>query len=340
MEKINLDTFYGEKFISVSPGELIEGVVVAVNDNDVTIDFGYKYEGTVQRSEFEDKLPAAGDTLPVIVKKIDDEKGRIFLTHKGAKKRIAIEKINKALREKTSVKGIVKERVKGGFIVDIGLNSFLPFSLAGIKKNEEPDDLIGEEIEVFLESFDASRKRAVLNRKELLEGRHKNELRRFLSGLRKGDTLQGVISGFASFGAFVDVGPMKGLIRLSDLSWRKVDHPSKVVSEGDRVSVIVLHADVEQEKLLLGLKQAEKTEWHKRAEKINEGKIIKGTIKKVTTKGIFVWIGRGIDGFLPLEELRSYTRKLHVLREGDAITVKVGSVDLINREIILKHPTQ
>lgn len=339
MEKREINSLYEEAFKKLSPGDLLEGKIISENEGDFVIDVGYKYEGLVPKSEFGEEVPGVGSKVAVIVRKVNDDEGRIVLTHSGALRRIAFEKVKEAQETGFPIKGEVKSRIKGGYLVDVGVNAFLPFSLSGITRNENPDDLVEREIEAYVETFDYRKKKIVLDRKTLIEERKEHEIDEFLRELRRGDILKGKITAITGFGAFVDVGPLEGLVRTTDVAWGKVENISEVLKPGENYRVAVLSVDIEKRKLQLGIKQARKSVWHERVKSLSSGEVINGRIKKVTTKGIYAWLKPGLDGFLPLEELRKYTRRVNVLREGDPITVKVKSIDTLDREIILGHPT-
>lgn len=339
MEKREINSMYEEAFRKLNPGDLLEGKIISENESNFIVDVGYKYEGLVPKSEFGSEVPDIGSRVAVIVRKVNDDEGRIVLTHSGAVRRIALERIKEAYETRSPVKGEVRSRVKGGYLVDVGVSAFLPFSLSGISKHENPDELVGKEIEAYVESFDYQRKKIVLDRKTLIEEIREREIESFIKNLKRGDILTGKVTAITSFGVFVNVGPMEGLVRTSDISWGKVGNISEVVKPGETYRVAVLSVDAENKKLQLGIKQAQKSIWHERVKSVRVGEVIKGRIKKVTKKGIYIWLRLGLDGFLPLKELRKYTRKVGILREGDSITVKVKSIDTIDREIILGHPT-
>ena len=320
-------------------GAVITGTVLSATEFDVVVDVGYKYEGVVSASEF-DEIPAPGSTILVEIRAIDDEHGRLVLGHRDAARRAAWEDIVAAHRDRTPVRGLVSKKVKGGYIVDCGIECFLPFSKSGVRRGESDDAVLGREIVFYIDSIDERRTRAVVDRKTYLEEERQKEITEFLPGIKAGDVLEGTVTGITNFGAFVKVGPIEGLVRKGDVSWRPVDHPSQVVRVGQEVRVVVLDVDAESHRLLLGIKQAQRGRWHDEATAFAIGQVLTGTVKAVVPEGVRVSLSERVSGFLPGEELGKYVRNLSGLTEGDQLTVRIKEIDELNRRVILGHPTR
>lgn len=320
-------------------GSLIEGEVVGYTENEVLLNIGYKYEGAILKSEFKKDIPSRGEPVKAIVSLVNEKSGVVVLSYKKARAIQAIDNIKKALEEGKRIKGRITKKVKGGYLVDIGLTAFLPGSLSGIPRGTENDRIVNREVEVKVKSMDQKKKDIILDRVSVLEEDRKKRARTFLSSLERGDMVEGVVKNITDFGVFIDLGPVDALVRTRDLSWKVVEHPSEIVSLGQKAKLKVLNVDIEKERLLCGLKQTITTRWHKLARTVRPGQVFKGTVKKRANRGTYIWLKPGLDGFLPKEEYSKYIRKITDLSEGDSINVKIKEIDEMSMTIVLVHPT-
>lgn len=331
--------FAFEGLPELARGQLVNGTVAGIVGTEVVVDVGYKYEGIVPLSEFETE-PEVGATIPVTVARVDDENGRILLAHRDAARQIAWRELEDAHAERRPVTGRVKERVKGGFIVDCGVDCFMPFSLSGVRRSESPDELVGKEVTAYVESLDSRRRRATVDRKTYVDEQKEVAVAAFFPTIQRGDVLDGEVVGVTDFGAFVRVGPVDGLVRKGDLSWRQVEKPADAVRVGQRVKAVVLEVDEGNRRLLLGIKQAQRGRWHDEAKRVREGQVVMGTVAAVTPDGLRVALTGRLTGFLPAEELAKYERNLSNLGEGSQLSVRVREIDELNRRIVLAHPVK
>lgn len=327
--------------VEIKKGRVVRGPVIAVLEDSVIVNLGYKYDGLVPISEFSNKVPEIGEEIPVIVKKIDDKAGVVLLSFKSAERREALQKVSEAKEKGLPVKGVVIRKIKGGYLVDLGfrfLKGVLLEELSGASLDGPVKT--GSEVEAYVDAIDVKRRRVILDRERFLKERKEKGVVEFLQNLKVGEKLKGKVKNITDFGVFVNIGPVDVLIRKRELSWRRFEKPEEVVKVGDEVEFVLTHVDIENKKLQGSVKQATKTRWHMLAEKVKAGDIFEGKVKKKTSAGIYVWLMPGLDGLLPKEEFSKYIRDVSLLAEGDPIRVRVKSVNLQARMIILTHPTR
>ena len=257
-----------QTLVTFNDGDVIEGTIVRVDRNEVMVDVGYKSEGVIPSRELSvrkgvnpKELVNEGEKIQALVLDKEDDEGRLILSVKRAVYEKAWGDIQKVSDDKTSIKGTVIESVKGGLIVDIGVRGFLPASLIDVRRVKELSSYIGEEIEAKILELDRQRNNIVLSRKAHLEEEMSEERQGFLDDLQVGDIKEGKISSIVSFGAFVDIGGMDGLVHVSELSWRHVENPNEIVKVGDTVTVKVLEIDNDKERISLSIKQVKEDPW-------------------------------------------------------------------------------
>jgi ribosomal protein S1 len=322
-------------------GAVVRGKVISIDKESVIVNISYKYDGILFVSEFGGHLPEIGEEIPVIVRRIDDRAGVVWLSFKNAARKEVIQKLT-ALKEKDQpIEGKILRRIKGGYLIELGLRYFkgvLLDELSGLKPEARLE--IGEEIKAYIDAIDFRRNRVILDRERLLKETKEKELLEFLSKLQVGQKLKGTIKNVTDFGIFVNVGPADVLIRRRELAWKRFNHPSELFNPGDEVEFIVTSIDLEKKKVQGSIKQATKTRWHLLAENVKVGQVFEATVKKKTEAGLFVWLQPGLDGLLPKEEFSKYIRDVASLQEGEPIRVKVKSVNLPARLIVLTHPTR
>ena len=325
-------------------GDLVKGTVVKIDHDEVLLDIGFKSEGVIPSRELSirnDVNPAdivsLGDEIEALVLQKEDKEGRLILSKKRAQYERAWATIEELKNKGEMVSGPVIEVVKGGLIVDIGLRGFLPASLVELRRVRELQPYIGKTIEAKIIELDRNRNNVVLSRRAWLEEAQKEQRGDFLTNLKPGERRKGVVSSVVNFGAFVDLGGMDGLIHVSELSWKHVEHPSQVVAVGDEVEVEVLDVDMTKERISLSLKTTQADPWQQFADSHGTGQLVYGRISKLVPFGAFVQVGDGIEGLVHISEMASHHVDLpeQVVKPGEELWVKIIDVDLQRRRISL-----
>ncbi|ADI67992.1 30S ribosomal protein S1 [Mobiluncus curtisii] len=325
-------------------GDLVSGTVVKVDRDEVLLDIGYKTEGVILSRELSikhdvdpDAEVKVGDEIEALVLQKEDKEGRLLLSKKRAQYERAWGDIEKVKQEDGVVTGTVIEVVKGGLIIDIGLRGFLPASLVEMRRVRDLQPYIGRQLETKIIELDKNRNNVVLSRRAFLEQTQSEVRTTFLSTLQKGQVRKGVVSSIVNFGAFVDLGGVDGLVHVSELSWKHIDHPSEVVQVGQEVTVEVLDVDFDRERVSLSLKATQEDPWQTFARTHKIGQIVPGKVTKLVPFGVFVRVEDGIEGLVHVSELA--TRHVEVPEQvakiGDEIFVKVIDIDLERRRISL-----
>ena len=323
-------------------GDLVEGTVVKIDHDEVLLDIGYKTEGVIPSRELSikkdvdpDEVVEVGDTIEALVVTKEDKEGRLILSKKRAQYERAWGDIEKIKEADGVVEGTVIEAVKGGLIVDIGLRGFLPASLVEMRRVRDLSPYIGQTIKAKILELDKNRNNVVLSRRQYLEETQSEVRETFLSQLKKGQIREGVVSSIVNFGAFVDLGGVDGLIHVSELSWKHIDHPSEVVKVGDKVTVEVLDVDLDRERISLSLKATQEDPWQRFARTHVPGQIVKGKVTKIAAFGAFVELTNKIDGLIHISQLsRDRVEKVKdVLNVGDEVEARVIKVDTDERRI-------
>ncbi|RBP98357.1 30S ribosomal protein S1 [Bifidobacterium aemilianum] len=325
-------------------GDLVEGTVVKVDHDEVLLDIGYKTEGVIPSRELSikkdvhpDEVVEVGDQVEALVVTKEDKEGRLILSKKRAQYERAWGDIEKIKDADGIVEGTVIEAVKGGLIVDIGLRGFLPASLVEMRRVRDLSPYIGQTIKAKVLELDKNRNNVVLSRRQYLEETQSEVRETFLAQLKKGQIREGTVSSIVNFGAFVDLGGVDGLIHVSELSWKHIDHPSEVVKVGQKVTVEVLDVDLDRERISLSLKATQEDPWQRFARTHVPGQIVKGKITKIVQFGVFVSVEDGIEGLVHISELanRHVDNPETVVKSGEEVFVKVIDVDLDRRRISL-----
>ncbi|MER3453866.1 MAG: 30S ribosomal protein S1 [Acidimicrobiia bacterium] len=325
-------------------GDIVAGTIVKVERDEVLVDIGYKSEGVIPARELSIRqdvdprdIVQEGDRIEALVLDKEDAEGRLVLSKKRAqyeKAWIDIEKI----RETTGiVAGPVIEVVKGGLILDIGLRGFLPASLVDLRKVKDLQSYVGQILECKIIELDRNRNNVVLSRKAYLEESQRERRTAFLESLQPGERRKGVVSSVVSFGVFVDLGGMDGLVHVSEISWRHVEHPSEVVKVGDEVEVEVLDVDKESQKISLSMKACQEDPWEVFAREHSKGSVVQGRVSKIVPYGAFIEVADGIEGLVHISEMAHYhvQQPQQVVSVGDTVKVKVIEIDLARRRISL-----
>ncbi len=325
-------------------GDIVDGTVVKVDRDEVLLDIGYKTEGVIPSRELSIKhdvdpgdVVKVGDAVEALVLQKEDKEGRLILSKKRAQYERAWGTIEQVKEEDGVVTGQVIEVVKGGLILDIGLRGFLPASLVEMRRVRDLQPYVGQELEAKIIELDKNRNNVVLSRRAWLEQTQSEVRQNFLNELQKGQIRKGVVSSIVNFGAFVDLGGVDGLVHVSELSWKHIDHPSEVVAVGDEVTVEVLDVDLDRERVSLSLKSTQEDPWQAFARLHQIGQIVPGKVTKLVPFGAFVRVEEGIEGLVHISELAERHVEIpeQVVQVNGDVMVKIIDIDLERRRISL-----
>ncbi len=325
-------------------GDIVDGTIVKVDRDEVLLDIGYKTEGVIPSRELSIKhdvdpgdVVAVGDKVEALVLQKEDKEGRLILSKKRAQYERAWGTIEKVKEEDGVVTGTVIEVVKGGLILDIGLRGFLPASLVEMRRVRDLQPYVGQDLEAKIIELDKNRNNVVLSRRAWLEQTQSEVRQNFLTQLQKGQIRKGVVSSIVNFGAFVDLGGVDGLVHVSELSWKHIDHPSEVVEVGTEVTVEVLDVDMDRERVSLSLKATQEDPWQAFARLHQIGQIVPGKVTKLVPFGAFVRVEEGIEGLVHVSELAERHVEIpeQVVQVNEETMVKIIDIDLERRRISL-----
>jgi small subunit ribosomal protein S1 len=331
-------------FHDFGDGDIVEGDVVKIDRDEVLLDIGYKSEGVIPSKELSirhdvdpNEVVKVGDHIEALVLQKEDKEGRLILSKKRAQYERAWGRIEEVMNSGQTIKGPVIEVVKGGLILDIGLRGFLPASLVDLRRVRDLHPFVGTELEAKIIELDRNRNNVVLSRRAFLEESQSEGRKKFLEGLQKGERRKGTVSSIVNFGAFVDLGGVDGLVHVSELSWKHVDHPQEVVTVGQEVEVEVLDVDLERERVSLSLKATQEDPWKEFERTSQAGAIITGQVTKLVPFGAFVRVAQGIEGLVHISEIshEHVDTPESVLSVGDEVQVKVIDVDVNRRRVSL-----
>lgn len=340
----SLDDAYSASMVVVDDGQLVAGTVVRVDRDEVLLDIGYKSEGVIPSRELSirndvdpSEIVSIGDELEALVLQKEDKEGRLLLSKKRAQYERAWGTIEDVKERNGVVSGPVIEVVKGGLILDIGLRGFLPASLVELRRVRDLQPYVGRSLDAKIIELDKNRNNVVLSRRAFLEETQKEQREDFLANLTPGEVRSGVVSSVVNFGAFVDLGGMDGLIHVSELSWKHVDHPGSVVTVGDEVTVQVLEVDLSRERISLSLKATQQDPWQEFASGHRVGELVYGRVTKLVPFGSFIQVGEGIEGLVHISEMSAHHVDLpeQVVTPGEELWVKIIDIDLQRRRISL-----
>ncbi|MFH1552055.1 MAG: 30S ribosomal protein S1 [Candidatus Omnitrophota bacterium] len=341
-DKINeeLAKLYEESIADIKEGQVIRGKIVQVGEKDVLVDIGYKSEGSVLKSEISDSEELkVGDEIDVMLESKENDMGMVVLSHEKAKKSKGWQNILENHKEGDIVEGKIFRKVRGGFMVDVGMEAFLPASLSVMQEFGGADNLLSKKLSFKIVKINIPRKNIVLSRKEIVDEQRQGEKKAILEELTRGDLVKGVVRNITDFGAFVDIGGgITGLLHITDISWGRINHPSEVVKIGDELEVQVLDFDKTSIKVSLGLKQKTPNPWEKIEEKYPEGSVISGKVVNIMPYGIFVELERGIEGLIHISEFswsKKYGHPSEKFQAGDSVEAMVLKTDKDNQKLSL-----
>jgi small subunit ribosomal protein S1 len=330
--------------VDFDDGDIVTGEVVKVDKDEVLLDIGFKSEGVIPSRELSIRndidpreVVSLGERVEALVLQKEDKEGRLVLSKKRAQYERAWGDIEKIRDADGMVEGPVIEVVKGGLIIDIGLRGFLPASLVELRRVRDLQPYVGRKLEAKIIELDKNRNNVVLSRRAWLEETQKEQRESFLENLKVGEVRSGVVSSVVNFGAFVDLGGMDGLIHVSELSWKHVDHPSSVVQVGDEVTVKVIDVDFDKERISLSLKATQSDPWSDFATAHKVGELVYGRVTKLVPFGCFIQVGEGIEGLVHISEMAVHHVDLpeQVVVPGEELWVKIIEIDLQRRRISL-----
>ena len=329
--------------LNVEKGAVIQGVVVSIDADWITVDTGLKSEGVVDRAEFLNEQRElevqVGDTVDVVVEALDNGMGQTVLSREKAKRAETWTKLEKIFEDGEIVTGVISGKVKGGFTVDIGpVRAFLPGSLVDTRPIRDTTHLEGKELEFKVIKLDAKRNNVVVSRRAVMEAESSADREALLAQLEEGQTVTGTIKNLTDYGAFVDLGGIDGLLHITDMAWKRIKHPSEVVEVGQEVTVKVLKFDRERNRVSLGLKQLGEDPWLAIMSRYPKGSIVKARVTNLTDYGCFAEIAEGVEGLVHVSEMDHTNKNIHpskVVQIGDEVDVMVLEVDEERRRISL-----
>ena len=326
--------------------QIVEGKIVEINEEFVVVDVGFKSEGAIPKNEWEEgePPPEIGQTIKVLIEEVEDQnnleeaRNMISLSKRKAEKIIQWETMMASVQEGQVVTGTVTRKIKGGLLVDIGVNVFLPASQVDIRRPNDIGDYIGRVVQCEVLKIDEARRNIVVSRRSLIEKQREEDREHLMAELEVGQIRKGIVKNIADFGAFVDLGGIDGLLHITDMSWERIGHPTEMVAIDQEIEVKILQIDREKQKIALGLKQKQNNPWTNIAEKYPVGSTVPGEVVNVMSYGAFVKLEPGIEGLVHISEM-SWTRRINhpseMVQIGDKIDVKILGVDPQGQQLSL-----
>jgi 4-hydroxy-3-methylbut-2-enyl diphosphate reductase len=337
-EEERLEPLFEKHLKKIKQGSILSGIVVEITGDSVLVSVGGKQEGIIPLNELSlspftspGEVVKVGEEIEVIILSTDDKFGNMILSKKRCDLKNALDRIARAFKDGTLIEGVVISQVKGGLLVDVGIEGFIPASHTRIERVRNLDSYLKKTLKLKVVKFDRKSRRIILSIKEAEEEDRKKRQDEFLEGVKEGQRLKGEICKVTGFGAFVCLGDIDGLVPISELSHRRIRHPKDVVSVGDAVDVVVLNVDRINKKVSLSLKEAQPSPWEKMIETLSVGSTVEGKVVKVFPNYAFVEVAEGVDGFLPKREMDGVAH----LKEGSRIFVKIIDIDLENKRMVL-----
>ena len=340
VSKEELDKAYDETLNKVSEHQVVDGTVISVDKKEVVVNIGYKSDGIIPASEFRYNPDLkAGDTVEVYVENAEDKKGQLVLSHKKARLSKSWDRVNAALEAEEVIQGYIKCRTKGGMIVDVfGIEAFLPGSQIDVHPIRDYDQFVGKTMEFKIVKINQEFRNVVVSHKALIEAELEAQKKEIIGKLEKGQILEGVVKNITSYGVFVDLGGVDGLIHITDLSWGRVDDPHKVVELDQKINVVILDFDDEKRRIALGLKQLTPHPWDALDADLKVGDHVKGKVVVIADYGAFVEIQPGVEGLIHVSEM-SWSQHLRSAQEflkvGDDVEAVILTLDRDERKMSL-----
>ena len=332
-----MDALYEGTLANFTEGSIVTGRIIRVHDGDVTIDIGYKSEGVIDVNEFKelDENPV-GLEVDVFLERLEDDDGVIVISKKRAEQQKAWDYVVNECEEGSVVEGTIRNAVKGGFIVDVGVEAFLPGSQLDVTPVRNPEEHVGKTYEFRILKINLERKNIVVSRRDLIEESRRESRRKVLADIQVGQVRPGVVKNITDFGAFVDLDGIDGLLHVTDMTWGRINHPSEQLKVGDALNVMVLDVDLEKERISLGLKQTMENPWEEIESRYPTGARVHGKVVNLAPYGAFIELEEGVEGLVHVSEM-SWTKRVQraadVLSLGDEVDAVVLSVSTEDKKI-------
>ncbi|GET29759.1 30S ribosomal protein S1 [Prolixibacter sp. SD074] len=339
-KKDEMTALYNDTLSVLQEKEVVDGKVISLNKREVVVDIGYKSDGIVSLNEFRYNADLkVGDTVEVYVESLEDQKGQLVLSHKKARALRSWDRVNAALEKDEVITGYIKCRTKGGMIVDVfGIEAFLPGSQIDVKPIRDYDIYVGKTMEFKVVKINQEFRNVVVSHKALIEAELEQQKKEIISKLEKGQVLEGTVKNITSYGVFIDLGGVDGLIHITDLSWGRVSHPSEIVQLDQKINVVILDFDDDKKRIALGLKQLTPHPWDNLSAELKVGDIVKGKVVVLADYGAFVEIAPGVEGLIHVSEM-SWSQHLRsaqdFLKVGDEVDAMILTLDREERKMSL-----
>ena len=339
-DKSALEKAYDETLGRVNENEVVDGTVISINKREVVVNIGYKSDGIIPVNEFRYNPDLkVGDTVEVYIENQEDKKGQLVLSHKKARASKSWERVNQALENKEVIKGYIKFRTKGGMIVDVfGIEAFLPGSQIDVKPIRDYDVFVGKTMEFQIVKINQEYKNVVVSHKALIEAELEAQKQEIISKLEKGQVLEGTVKNITNYGVFIDLGGVDGLIHITDLSWGRVNDPHEIVSNDEKLNVVILDFDEDKKRIALGLKQLTPHPWDALDADLKVGDKVRGKVVVMADYGAFVEIAPGVEGLIHVSEM-SWSQHLRsaqdFLKVGDEVEAVILTLDRTERKMSL-----
>jgi small subunit ribosomal protein S1 len=339
-KRTELEQLYGDTLSTISEKEVIDGTVIALTDKDVVVNIGYKSEGVISKNEFRYNPDLkSGDTVEVYIESQEDKSGQLILSHKKARTLRSWERVNSSLDNDEIINGYIKCRTKGGMIVDVfGIEAFLPGSQIDVKPIRDYDAYVGKTMEFKVVKINKEFKNVVVSHKALIEAELEEQKSKIIEQLEKGQVLEGTVKNITSYGVFIDLGGVDGLIHITDLSWGRVNHPDEVVELDQKLNVVILDFDESKKRIALGLKQLQEHPWDSLDAELKVGDTVKGKVVVIADYGAFIEIKPGVEGLIHVSEM-SWSQHLRTAQDffkiGDVVEAQILTLERDDRKMSL-----
>jgi small subunit ribosomal protein S1 len=337
-KQADIEAIYDQTLSSIGEGEVVDGTVIAMNKREVVINIGFKSEGVISLNEFRYNPDLKiGETVEVYVENQEDKKGQLVLSHKKARALRSWDRVNQALEKDEIIKGYIKCRTKGGMIVDVfGIEAFLPGSQIDVKPIRDYDIYVGKTMEFKVVKINQEYKNVVVSHKALIEAELEQQKKDIIAKLEKGQVLEGTVKNITSYGVFIDLGGVDGLIHITDLSWGRVTHPEEIVQLDQKLNVVILDFDDAKKRIALGLKQLTSHPWDSLDANLKIGDVVKGKVVVIADYGAFIEIAPGVEGLIHVSEM-SWSQHLRSAQEflkvGDMVEAQILTLDRDERKM-------
>lgn len=334
-----LSSFYEQSIKNITEGNIVKGKIITITPREIIVDVGYKSEGLIPIDEFdEENLPSIGQEIDVFIDSLENDEGMMVISKRKADKARTWKKIISDVNEGDIIEGKISRKVKGGLMVDVGMDAFLPASLIYLHGYGDLDQLIGQKMLFKIVKINKPRKNIVISRKDYLIQEREEKRKKLLSEIQKGQIIKGQVKNITDFGAFINLGGVDGLLHITDMSWGRISHPSELLAVGDNIEVVILDYDKQGGKISLGLKQKTPNPWGKVLEKYPVSTRVKGKVVNLVPYGAFIELEEGIEGLVHVSEL-SWTKRItnpsEMLAIGDIVEAVVLAIDKDNQKISL-----